>query len=87
MESCNFVRIQKKLHVTPTMAAGVSDRLWEIADIARLVEVKGQAPKARGPYRRGLRADLNCFIKPNFAKRVLASVDIFHAVVPDQMPV
>ena len=86
MESCNFVRILKTLYVTPAMAAGVSDRLWEIADIARLVEVTGQAPKARGPYRRGLRADLNCFIKPNFAKRVLVSVHIFHAVMPDQVP-
>lgn len=34
----NFVRIHKTLRVTPAMAAGVSDRLWEIADIAMLVE-------------------------------------------------
>ena len=33
----NFVRIHKTLRVTPAMAAGVTDRLWEITDIAMLV--------------------------------------------------
>jgi hypothetical protein len=27
----NFVRIHKTLKVTPAMAAGVTDRLWEVA--------------------------------------------------------
>ncbi len=48
----NFVRIHKTLRVTPAMAAGVSDRLWEIADIAKLVEDAETAPKARGPYKK-----------------------------------
>jgi IS1 family transposase len=48
----NFVRIHKTLRVTPAMAAGVSDRLWEIADIAKLVEDAEAPPKARGPYRK-----------------------------------
>jgi IS1 family transposase len=34
----NFVRIHQTLRITPAMAAGVTDRLWEIADIVRLVE-------------------------------------------------
>ena len=34
----NFVRIHKTLRVTPAMAAGVTDRLWTIGDIVRLVE-------------------------------------------------
>jgi IS1 family transposase len=34
----NFVRIHKTLRTSPAMAAGVSDRLWDIKDIARLVE-------------------------------------------------
>lgn len=46
----NFVRIHKTLRVTPAMAAGVSDRLWEIADIAKLVEDAEAAPRTRGPY-------------------------------------
>jgi IS1 family transposase len=33
----NFVRIHKTLRVTPAMAAGVADRLWDISDIAHLV--------------------------------------------------
>jgi hypothetical protein len=34
------------------MAAGVRDRLWEIADIAKLVEVAEVKPTARGPYKK-----------------------------------
>jgi IS1 family transposase len=48
----NFVRIHKTLHVTLAMAAGVSDRLWEIADIAKLVEDAEAAPAKRGPYKK-----------------------------------
>ncbi len=47
----NFVRIHRTLRVTPAMAAGVSDKLWEIADIAKLVEDAEAAPKKRGPYK------------------------------------
>jgi hypothetical protein len=31
----NFVRIQKTLRMTPAMAAGVTDRLWQIGDIVK----------------------------------------------------
>lgn len=48
----NFVRIHKTLRMSPAMAAGVSDRLWEIADIAKLVEEAEDAPKKRGPYKK-----------------------------------
>lgn len=41
----NFVRIHKTLRVTPAMAAGLTDRLWEIRDIVALVE----AAEARQP--------------------------------------
>ena len=34
----NFVRIHRTLKVTPAMAAGVSDRLWEIRDIVALLD-------------------------------------------------
>ena len=34
----NFVRIHKTLRMTPAMAAGVTDRLWEIEDIVALVD-------------------------------------------------
>ena len=34
----NFVRIHKTLRITPAMAAGVTDRLWSIEDIAGLID-------------------------------------------------
>jgi IS1 family transposase len=34
----NFVRIHQTLKITPAMAAGVTDRLWEISDIVNLLE-------------------------------------------------
>ena len=34
----NFVRIHKTLKVTPAMEAGVTDRLWSLADIAGIVD-------------------------------------------------
>jgi IS1 family transposase len=48
----NFVRIHKTLRVTPAMAAGVSDRLWEIGDIAALVDAADAKPTKRGPYKK-----------------------------------
>ncbi len=33
----NFCRIHKSLRVTPAMAAGVTDRLWEVEDIVALL--------------------------------------------------
>ena len=34
----NFVRIHKTLKTTPAMAAGVTDRLWEVADMVEVLE-------------------------------------------------
>lgn len=34
----NFARIHKTLKITPAMAAGVTDKLWDIADIVRMIE-------------------------------------------------
>ncbi len=38
----NFVRIHKTLRTTPAQAAGVTDRLWEIADIVSLLDAKSE---------------------------------------------
>jgi hypothetical protein len=42
------------LRVAPAMAAGVTDRLWEVFDIVALVEAKAAAvaPKVRGAYKK-----------------------------------
>ena len=34
----NFCRIHKTLRITPAMAAGVTDRLWTVADIVTILE-------------------------------------------------
>ena len=48
----NFVRIHQSLRMTPAMAAGVTDRLWEMSDLVAIVEAAEDAPKARGPYKK-----------------------------------
>jgi hypothetical protein len=34
----NFVRIHQTLKVTPAMAAGVTDRLWDMSDMVKVIE-------------------------------------------------
>lgn len=50
----NFVRIHSSLKVSPAMAAGVTDRLWEISDIVALLEKAESATAStkRGPYKK-----------------------------------
>ena len=50
----NFCRIHRTLRVTPAMAAGVTDRLWDVKDIVSLIEAKeaAEAPRVRGPYKK-----------------------------------
>jgi IS1 family transposase len=50
----NFVRIHKTLRVTPAMEAGVTDRLWDVSDIVKLVEAEEAkiVPVKRGPYKK-----------------------------------
>ena len=44
----NFGRKHASLKMTPAMAAGISDHVWSIEEIAALVVT--EAPKTRGPY-------------------------------------
>ena len=53
----NFGRQHKTLRVTPAMAAGISDHIWSLEEIANLVTEP--APKPRGPYRKKVLADSN----------------------------
>ena len=48
----NFVRIHKTLKVTPAMAAGITDRLWSMEDIAALIDANEAPAKKRGPYKK-----------------------------------
>ncbi len=49
----NFCRIHTKLRVTPAMASGVTDRLWNVSDIAALLDARDReiATKKRGKYK------------------------------------
>ncbi len=50
----NFDRIHSTLRMTPAMAAGVSSTLWEIGDIAALVEIdEAKKDMKRGSYKKG----------------------------------
>jgi IS1 family transposase len=48
----NFVRIHRTLRMSPAMAAGVTDHLWEIGDIVAPVEATDKQPAKRGPYKK-----------------------------------
>jgi hypothetical protein len=49
----NFVKQHKTLKgLSPAMAAGVSDKLWNIQDIAKLIEAASLKPGPRGPYKK-----------------------------------
>jgi IS1 family transposase len=48
----NFVRIHQTLRVTPAMAAGVTDRLWEVSDIVALWEAVEPKAGKRSPYKK-----------------------------------
>jgi hypothetical protein len=52
----NFVKIHKTLRVTPAMAAGVTDKLWEMADLVAIVEAAEAKPGKRGPYKKRVAA-------------------------------
>ena len=48
----NFCRIHKALKITPAMAAGITDRLWSLEDIAERIEARNEKPTKRGPYKK-----------------------------------
>jgi IS1 family transposase len=50
----NFCRIHKTIKVTPAMAAGITDTLWSLEDIAERIEARRPEPAKRGPYKKRL---------------------------------
>ncbi len=48
----NFVRQHKAHRLSPAMAAGITDRLWSMEDIAERIDVRMNQPKPRGPYKK-----------------------------------
>ena len=47
----NFVRMHKTLRSSPAMAAGLSQTLWSMDDIVKLIDDAAESPKARGSYK------------------------------------
>lgn len=53
----NFVRQHKSLNkLSPAMAAGVTDTLWSLEDIAERIEAARPQPGKRGPYKKRVAA-------------------------------
>ena len=48
----NFCRLHQTLKITPAMAAGLTDRVWEISDIVKLIDESLPKPGPRGPYKK-----------------------------------
>jgi IS1 family transposase len=49
----NFVKQHKSLKgITPAMAAGVTDKLWDMKDIAALIDAAAPKPGPRGSYKK-----------------------------------
>jgi IS1 family transposase len=47
----NWIRIHKTLRLTPAMAAGISETVWNWSDIVEMMD-KAEEPKKRGPYKK-----------------------------------
>ena len=48
----NFVRMHETLHMTPAMAACVTDTLHDMAWLVEVIDAAAPTPKPRGPYRK-----------------------------------
>jgi IS1 family transposase len=51
----NFCKLHKAHRLTPAMAAGVTDRLWEISGIVALIEAAVRPPNRPKTYKRQMR--------------------------------
>lgn len=47
----NFVRTNKAVRMPPALAAGVTDRAYDMADIVKLIDDAAPKPGPRGPYK------------------------------------
>jgi IS1 family transposase len=48
----NFIKMHKTLRMTPAMAAGVTDKLWSMADLCEMMDAVAPKPGPRGPYKK-----------------------------------
>ena len=48
----NFCRVHKTLRVTPAMAAGLTDHVWDMEEVVAHIDVLAPTPAKRGPYKK-----------------------------------
>jgi hypothetical protein len=48
----NYVRINGAVKTSPAMAAGLTKRLWEMADLVGLIDADSPKPGPRGQYQK-----------------------------------
>lgn len=48
----NFVRTHKAHKLSPAMAAGVTDKLWSMEELAGMIDAAAPVPAKRGPYKK-----------------------------------
>jgi len=48
----NFVRIHSTLRTSPAMAAGITDRLWDMTDIIAIMDTREAPPNRPATYRK-----------------------------------
>ena len=48
----NFIRIHKSLRVTPAMATGLSETVWDMDDLVRIMDERAPKPGPHGPYKK-----------------------------------
>jgi IS1 family transposase len=79
----NFVRMHSTLRMSPAMAAGVSDRLWEMSDIVALIDAREEAPKRPTTYRkrRAAAAEMLCRLSPSATKSQILTASFGLAAV------
>jgi hypothetical protein len=47
----NFASVHESLRITPAMAAGITDHVWSLEEVAMLADV-AFVPARRGPYKK-----------------------------------
>jgi hypothetical protein len=56
----NFLKQHKSLKgLSPAMAAGITDKLWEMTDLAEMIDAAAPRPGKRGPYKKRLPENSN----------------------------